>query len=809
MLTLPGITRGQQNTIGPLEGTVIRRLGDTAWRVPFWPEGQEFSRDGKTLAVTGPYHLCLLDAATGKMTLSEKRDGGSIWQIAWGSGDTLYAAGQYHHVSRWHAGTRGLMQEYKWHKSVIRRLSISANATRLASMDVSHHVAVWEVPGGRLIRTFTIEGVTWPDAVISPDGKMLAASGSEKQPIVLYDVESGEKKPELPDGKGAVNIKLAFTPDGRRLIAGGQGPIFVWDLADAKLLYRITNVNEDHVEGLAVSPDGNYVATVGWGEAVHVWNLQTGKLHRSLIAPGDRLKGVAYSPDGTTVVACGGHSVVHRWRMDTGERLDAGPGHLGSVEAAVWLPSGRIVTAGKDRSIRVWAANSGQLEKTASLAQAIVPRTFSIDGTKLLGLSEQRLHLLDAVTGKEMMRENVRVAWDAQLAFHPDGGSFAYIVDSKALHVRSIHQQGKTRVLTPLPRPLNALEFSPDGKLLAAGFNQEYKPEKLIVSANERPPPRISLKRPTLVLYDVNSGEKLAQFGEELASVARLAFSPCGRYLAIGTDGNEVHVWDLKRRAKIAGKTEGHTTPTFLAFSADSRRLATVERMTGNGVFVLEVASMAPVAHCRGHDGQHVAAVFSPDGRRLVTTGLDTLALIWDVTGVAPDGALPRLKLDADELQRLWDNLASAEPAVAHRAVWRLVASGDRAVAFLKQRLKATPHADAAQVKKWLDDLDSGEFKQRKEAETALKRLEGAVEDDLRRRLEKSVSLEARRRLEQLLARLGPTPTRLRSGRAIWALEQIGTAGARDVLAQLASGDPRDAWTQDAEASLSRLAKRH
>src|SRR5262249_16548401 len=149
-------------------------------------------RDGKRLAVTGPYRLCLLDAATGKMTLSEKADGGSIWQIAWGSGDTLYAAGQHHNISRWHAGKRALVQEYRWVKFVVRRLVLSAEAARPARMDGAHHVAVWEVPKGGLIRTFTVEPVTWPDAVISPDGKTLAATGSEQQPVVLYDVESGE-----------------------------------------------------------------------------------------------------------------------------------------------------------------------------------------------------------------------------------------------------------------------------------------------------------------------------------------------------------------------------------------------------------------------------------------------------------------------------------------------------------------------------------------------------------------------------------------------------------------------------------------
>jgi WD40 repeat protein len=806
-LALPVGVLAQDGSSKPIEGTVIRQLGDSAWRLPFWPDGLSFSRDGKTLALAGPQYLNLLDLATGKSRFSEKPAGGSIWSIVWATGDTLYAAGQHDVISHWDAKKRRLVQEYKWHKSVIRRLSLSADGTRLASMDVSSQVAVWEVPKGRLVRTFSIAEAGWPDAALSPDGKTLAASGPAETPVVLYDVETGEKKAALPDGKGVGKLKFAFTPDSKRLIAGGQGTIFVWDVPAAQLLQRLKNVNEDHVEELAISSDGKHLATVGWGEAVRVWNLDTGKLHHSLIAPGDRLKGVAFSPGGAMVAACGDNRAVHRWRTDTGEALDAGPGHTGSVEAVAWLLPGRILTAGKDRSLRTWNADTGNLDKMVPLSEAIQPRLFSADGGLLVGKSDEHLHVVETATGKGQIRLKARVDWEAQLALLSDSTWFAYPVDSKELHLRSIQGREASRKFATLTRRLNALDFSADGKYLAAGFSQAYKDSNAGADARASLPPRISLKEPTVRIYDMKTGQVAAQFGEELPTVARLAFSPDGRYLAIGTEGNQVHVWDLKRRTKLPGMSDGHSTPTFLAFSPDSRRLATVERMTGNGFQVWEVATMTPLLHCNRHVSQTVAVAFSPDGRRVVSCGLDTRALIWDATGIAPAGTLPRLEPDAEELQRLWTQLAELPAARPHHALWQLVASGDRAVAFLKPRLKPTPHAEAKKVKRWLDDLDSGDFTVRTEAMNALQRLQSAIEDDLRRCLEKPNSLEARRRVEQILAQLGPTPERLRIRRAICVLEQIGTPAARDVLCRMAGGDPRDPFTEDARDSLRRLAK--
>ncbi len=74
--------------------------------------------------------------------------------------------------------------------------------------------------------------------------------------------------------------------------------------------------------------------------------------------------------------------------------------------------------------------------------------------------------------------------------------------------------------------------------------------------------------------------------------------------------------------------------------------------------------------------------------------------------------------------------------------------------------------------------------------------------------MRENVSLETRRRLAQVLTNLSDrlSPETLRTIRAITVLEQIGTPEAKAVLETLARGAPGARETEEARASLERLA---
>jgi hypothetical protein len=109
-------------------------------------------------------------------------------------------------------------------------------------------------------------------------------------------------------------------------------------------------------------------------------------------------------------------------------------------------------------------------------------------------------------------------------------------------------------------------------------------------------------------------------------------------------------------------------------------------------------------------------------------------------------------------------------------------------------------------------DLDNDDFARREAASKQLAAFGAQAEPALRKALADTQSAEVRSRIQALLKALDQwvvtNPDALRSLRAIWVLERIGTPEARAVLGDLAKGAPEARQTQEAQAALDFLDKR-
>lgn len=186
---------------------------------------------------------------------------------------------------------------------------------------------------------------------------------------------------------------IAFSPDGSRLLVGRHQAVQVYDVAGKRAVSSIA-CPFPKISSLAFANDGQLLlvagGTPGASGGVQLFDWPAGRLVQSLTNRTDMTTAVAVNPAGNVVALAGTDHRVELLKLDAAGRkispLHPLTDHSRPVLAAAFSPDGqRLVTASVDRSIKVWDAATGKLQRSFSHHTDIVhclsfrPRTM-VDG---------------------------------------------------------------------------------------------------------------------------------------------------------------------------------------------------------------------------------------------------------------------------------------------------------------------------------------------------------------------------------------------------------------------------------------------
>lgn len=606
-------------------------------------------------------------------------------------GKTVFSAGRDRFVRLWDLESRrqiGLLP----HSAEVIAAAASPDSRWLATATEkegeSQPVLIWDPATEKIAATLATNFFLRPGSItFSPDSKWLAFA-TIFGGLRLWDVNAGSEITNLSATTHAASgpLGVAFSSDSRTLAYNENeyGAILLWDIANRWLTNRLTG-HQSPVMALAFSPDGQRLVSGGQDGTARLWNLAEQREEFQYTNRSGWFGSLAFSPDGR-ILAMGGAGgagrIIRLIDVETGIEKAGLRGHLEDISGLAFTPDGQtLLSASDDGTIRVWDLVPRAKKKTAhafprnsiSLAWRYYgPALFlSPDGRHLLTVyTNQTFSVWDTLRLAEGKRHALPFTNTTMAAVAPGGRLAAFGSRHGEVRLWDV-ETGQARFFArPNTNRINRLVFSLNGRYLAAA-EETRTPSQM---ALERDPRR------TVRVWDVGDRKETHVFSTDGQFVGSLTFSAdaktlmSGLYpssikilqldgpggdatflghsggggLALVPDGQtlisasaDIRFWDVR-----TGRERDKLNPragwfSGLALSPDGRRLAA--GASDGRITIWGVASHQELATLEGHKEEVTQLAFTPDGDHLVSASKDQLrvwrAASWTEIEAAEKGA--------------------------------------------------------------------------------------------------------------------------------------------------------------------------
>lgn len=246
------------------------------------------------------------------------------------------------------------------HEKAVTCCDLSPDGQLLLVGSTDGTLVVWDLQRGRAVGALTGHDGPVTACAFSADGRM-ALSGSSDRTVMVWDVDTG----------GQINT---FYSHDREIISVAWSSSYVWSAAADRTArawdlfeqpsppeYRLRHI--DGISDLALLPNNQHLVSASLDYTLRVWNTTDGSCLQTLHGHHGAVRNIAFSAGGRGMVSVANDGEIRLWSWEheqwqPGRVLSSGEPTL---SRCVFMGAGILLTGGLEGTLRAWSLLDGSL----------------------------------------------------------------------------------------------------------------------------------------------------------------------------------------------------------------------------------------------------------------------------------------------------------------------------------------------------------------------------------------------------------------------------------------------------------------